>query len=297
MAVCSIWIKLCDMPIVSVVIPFYSSIKGLLIKSVNSALAQNVMSIEVIVVDDCSPVSAQDELSSIADSRLRIVRHAKNSNGGIARNTGIDAASAEFVAFLDYDDVWYPDKLEKQLALFRQAEKHHVNPVIYSRCKIIDGKRQMIRPTRAIADNEAVGDYLFCARQIIQTSGIFLKTEVAKTVRFDDLKRHQDYQFCLSLEHFGCKFFMLEQPTYEFVQIPKLNDYKFSLLWLDRYSCFISSSAKKGFMSLVVIRSMANANLFWKAFVVASKERLLMSYLKSIAFRCVKFFLKKFRLR
>ncbi|CAI3796505.1 glycosyltransferase family 2 protein [Rheinheimera sp. MM224] len=270
------------MQLVTVVIPFYSTVRGLLINSVRSALNQTLSDIEIIVVDDCSPVPAQDELKSIDDSRLKIVRHNINSNGGIARNSGLDSASGDYVAFLDYDDIWYPDKLEKQLALFKQAEKMSENPVVYSRCKIIDGNRTMIRPVRAIADKEPVGDYLFCARQIIQTSGIFLRTAVAKSVRFDDLKRHQDYQFCLSLEQYGCTFHMLETPSYDFIQIPKLNDYNFSLQWLMTYSKFLSGKAKHSFLALVVVRSMIRHKHFISAVMLSLRHGIFLSFLYSL---------------
>jgi len=273
---------------VSVVIPFYSKLTGLLQNAVLSALTQTEHELEVIIVDDCSPVSAMDELANIGDERVRIIRHEKNSNGGIARNTGIDAAEGEFVAFLDYDDVWYSDKLENQIKLIRKAELHISNPVVYSRCKIIDGARVMIRPVRAIEDNERVGDYLFCARQIIQTSGILLKTSLAKAVRFDDLKRHQDYQFCLALENYGCKFFMLDTPSYEFIQIAKLNDFNFSIFWLKKYSELLTPKAIKGFNSLVVMRTMIAARKYIDSFNLAVKQELIVDFLKAIVFKAIK---------
>lgn len=70
------------MPLISVIIPFYSKTQGLLKNSVSSALSQSVHDIEVIVVDDCSPVSAVDELAEIKDERLKVVKHSKNQHGG-----------------------------------------------------------------------------------------------------------------------------------------------------------------------------------------------------------------------
>lgn len=58
---------------VTVVIPFYSTIPGLLIKAVQSALKQTINNIQVIVVDDCSPLEAKCELKSITDPRLKII--------------------------------------------------------------------------------------------------------------------------------------------------------------------------------------------------------------------------------
>ncbi|MBB1295373.1 glycosyltransferase family 2 protein [Pseudoalteromonas sp. SR41-4] len=266
------------MILVSVIIPFYSSTTGLLTKAVESALSQTIENLEVIIIDDCSPVSGAKELELINDDRVRIIRHSKNSNGGIARNTGIDNAAGEYVAFLDYDDIWYEDKLEKQYNLFKANSISYSNLVVYSMCKIIDGNRTLIRPTRPIKEKESVGQYLFCAKQIIQTSGIFLKTSLAKEVKFDDLKRHQDYQFCLYLENLGAKFVMLEDVSYEFIQIPKLNDYHFSLTWLDTYYKYLDYKAVRGFKGLVILRSIISHKKSKEAFKFAFKEKLLINY-------------------
>lgn len=275
-------------PLVSIVIPFYSNTSGLLIKSVTSACCQTLDNIEVIVVDDFSPVIAADELVKTDDPRIKIIRHIKNCNGAIARNTGIDAAKGDFIAFLDYDDIWYPNKLTEQLRLYNKVAVNVDNPVIYSRCKIIDGSRIKTRPVRAIAENERVGDYLFFSRQIIQTSGIFLKTSMAKKVRFDNLKRHQDYQFCLSLEAHGCQFFMLQQPSYDFIQIHKLNDFLFSKDWLSRYEKFLGQRSIKGFKYLVILRSMVANKKYIASFKYSLKEGLLFSYLKLLIFSFIK---------
>ncbi|PKI17449.1 glycosyltransferase family 2 protein [Colwellia sp. 12G3] len=277
--------------LISVIIPFYSQTSGLLLKAVNSALLQSIP-VEVIVIDDASPISAESELFSLnGDPRVNIIKHEVNRHGGIARNTGIDNASAEFVAFLDYDDLWYSDKLEKQLKLFNEKSTNLTESdklVIYSRCKVIDGKREFVRPIRAILKDETVGEYLFCAKQIIQTSGIFLKTVTAKLVRFDDLKRHQDYQFCLSLEAQGCLFFMLEEPSYEFIQIPKLNDYIFSMEWLNLYDSCLNNKAEQGFKSLVLIRSMVSHRHFKKAFIYSLQNKLFLAYFKICSIKLIK---------
>ena len=243
------------MAVVSVVIPFFSSIDGLLIKSVRSALEQSFQDIEVIVVDDASPIRAVEQLESIVDPRLRIIEHQVNSNGAIARNTGIDNANGEFIAFLDYDDVWYPDKIKNQVEMMRSLDIEKSNIVIYSSCRIVDGKRSYIRPSREKRIDESVGEYIFCNRELIQTSGLFLCASTAKNIKFDNLKRHQDYQFCLSLEKFGCSFHLMDKVCYDFIQVPKVNDNEYSLFWLSAYKTFLNNKAVKGFQENVILRT------------------------------------------
>lgn len=99
----------CANPLVSVVVPLYNKVAhvGTLLKSV---LTQDVSSLELICVDDCSSDGSDVvvEGAAVADSRIRLVRHAVNQGPGAARNTGFDHARGQFVAFLDADD-WYGD--------------------------------------------------------------------------------------------------------------------------------------------------------------------------------------------
>lgn len=106
------------MPSVSVVIPCFN--RGHCIKAcIESVLSQSFQDLEVIVVDDASTDDTRDRVASLDDPRIRYIAHESNRGGAAARNTGIKASQSEFLAFLDSDDRWAPDKLQKQLQLFR----------------------------------------------------------------------------------------------------------------------------------------------------------------------------------
>jgi glycosyltransferase involved in cell wall biosynthesis len=91
--------------------------------AINSVLRQTYDNFEIIVVDDGSTDATCAVVRSFRDSRLRIVSHDSNRGVGAACNTGIAAATAELVAFLDSDDAWYPDKLERQVGFLRQYQE------------------------------------------------------------------------------------------------------------------------------------------------------------------------------
>lgn len=84
-------------------------------EAVDSVLLQSRGDFELIVVDDGSTDGTLDYLSGIEDPRLRVIRRAHTGNPAAGRNAGIAAARAEWIAFLDSDDLWLPEKLAFQL--------------------------------------------------------------------------------------------------------------------------------------------------------------------------------------
>jgi len=102
-------------PLVSVVIPTYNS-ADFLIQALNSVLNQTYSNYEIIVVDDGS----SDNTSQAIEPWRSQIRYIYQDNQGVAaaRNRGIDAATGDFIAFLDADDLFLPQKLQQQVAVF-----------------------------------------------------------------------------------------------------------------------------------------------------------------------------------
>lgn len=107
------------MPTVSVIIPTYDR-ADVLPKAIDSVLSQTHRDLELIVVDDGSTDDTAAVVEGYEDDRVQYVAHETNRGANVARNTGIDAASGEYVAFLDSDDRWAPSKLERQLERLEQ---------------------------------------------------------------------------------------------------------------------------------------------------------------------------------
>jgi glycosyltransferase involved in cell wall biosynthesis len=106
------------MPRVSVIIPTYNRV-SLLPRAINSVLAQTYHDVEIIVVDDGSTDNTIDVLESYGD-QIICVRQA-NQERSIARNQGIDQSSGQYIAFLDDDDWWHPEKLSKQISTLEEC--------------------------------------------------------------------------------------------------------------------------------------------------------------------------------
>lgn len=106
-------------PEISVIIPTFGRNKELK-RAIDSVVSQTYENIEIIVVDDNDPdseyrLSTEKIMAEYSDKRIVYLKHEKNKNGAAARNTGIRSAKGEYIAFLDDDDAFLPQKLEKQL--------------------------------------------------------------------------------------------------------------------------------------------------------------------------------------
>jgi GT2 family glycosyltransferase len=121
------------MPTISVVVPAYNA-ESTILKTITSVQQQTFADFELIIINDGSTDGTLELLSTLEDSRLKIFSY---ENGGlsVARNRGISQATGEFIAFLDADDLWTPDKLELQLAALKQ---HPEAGVAYSWTHFMD---------------------------------------------------------------------------------------------------------------------------------------------------------------
>ena len=128
-----------NMPLISVVIPVYNGEKTIA-ETIESVLNQSFSNFEIVVINDGSQDSTLDVIASIQDPRLKIFSH-PNAGLSASRNRGISQSSGEFIAFLDADDLWTPDKLEAQLTALQE------NPnaaVAYSWTDFIDETGQFL---------------------------------------------------------------------------------------------------------------------------------------------------------
>jgi glycosyltransferase involved in cell wall biosynthesis len=107
-------------PVVSVVIPTYNR-AALVARAIRSVLAQTVGDIEVLVVDDASSDDTAGVVRKIQDPRLTYLRLPVRRGGPAARNAALAVTRGAYVAFLDSDDEWLPDKLQRQLEVFRTS--------------------------------------------------------------------------------------------------------------------------------------------------------------------------------
>lgn len=166
-------------PNVSVIIPTYNR-AGLIGKPIQSVLNQTYQNFEIIVVDDCSTDNTEEVLERFNDPRIRYIRHQQNSGAAIARNTGINNSTSPYIAFLDSDDEWLPEKLEKQLNLFQQCDPEV--GFIYTGFAAVDESNQV---KRVISANYrgSLRDRVLYSNFIGTPSTVMVKSNYLKQVK------------------------------------------------------------------------------------------------------------------
>ena len=106
--------------LVSIVMPSYNT-AGFIADSINSVRAQTYENWELIIVDDCSTDNTDEVVSFFEDPRIRYIKNEKNSGAAVSRNRALSEAKGRWIAFLDSDDLWSPNKLQKQIAFMENS--------------------------------------------------------------------------------------------------------------------------------------------------------------------------------
>jgi glycosyltransferase involved in cell wall biosynthesis len=170
-----------DSPLVSVVISTYNRHSSLE-TALESVGAQTYDRLELVVVDDHSQPPARDVVDAAdvsAFEQVTYVRHDENRGANAARNTGIDAASGEFLAFLDDDDRWVPEKIARQLDAFEDG----VGVVYTGMEMLLDGRTESVTPPEVRGD---ITKALLCRNVVGTLSAVMVRADIADTVRFDE---------------------------------------------------------------------------------------------------------------
>ena len=186
---------MCKEGLVSVVIPTFKR-SDTLARAIQSVLNQTYKELEILVVDDniresVESIMVHEIVSSFEDNRVRLVEQEKHINGAVARNEGIKAAQGEYVAFLDDDDEFMAEKIEKQVAFLNSHQdvggvsclyKVYMNGAVTHTCRPYTGDNLQFQVlSRQVA---ILTSTFMCRKPLIEKSGAFNPS----------LRRHQDLQ-------------------------------------------------------------------------------------------------------
>lgn len=248
-----------NLPLITVVIPTRGR-PDIVVGSVHSALNQTYRNIEVIVVIDGPDPDTLEALKSVSDARLRVIELKENVGGSEARNIGVRKGNGSWIALLDDDDQWFPEKLAIQMSVADSSGR-----LALVTCRRIErqaGHPDVIAPRRTLRTGEDISDYMFYSDDKLrhtcgpQTSSFLATKELFLAVPFaKGLKCHQDWDWYLrAMNYDSVVATMIEQPLYVMdvePQRPRMTHvarWQLSVEWLDSRKSLFTPRAYKSFL-------------------------------------------------
>ncbi len=181
--------------LVSIIMPVYNG-ESNIADSIASVLAQTYPLWELIIVDDCSTDNTGDIVAQYTNEHIRYCRQLQNTGVAGARNKAISMAKGRYIAFLDSDDLWLPEKLERQLAFMKDNDYGFT----YTEYRQFTDKPQS---AGAIVKVKDYVDY----KELLKGNDIGCLTVMLDREKFPEIKmpkdRHEDYITWLNLLHCG----------------------------------------------------------------------------------------------
>ena len=198
----------CEKPLVSVIIPTFNR-ANLIGRAIQSVLDQTYQNIEIIIVDDASNDNTEEIVRKFHIKDVVYIRHNCNKGGGAARNAGIIASSGQYIAFLDDDDEWLNDKLEKQVKTIRTLSSEWGG--IYCGFYRITGKKT--KKVEVFKKGDLRNELLREKLDIGSSSTLlFIKKIILEIGLFDEtFERNQDYELLIRFFR-KYKLFSLKEP-------------------------------------------------------------------------------------
>ena len=170
---------------VTVIIPMHNSSKHIE-ECLESVINQTYKNLEIIVVDDASTDNSLELVKNIEDNRIKLIELRENVGAGIARNKGIEVASGDYISFLDSDDYWVLDKIERQVKFM---EDNNYTFIYGGYDYLKNGRRKKAKVPKSMNYNQLLKNHA------IFTSTVMLNMEYLQkeAILMPNLRRGQDY--------------------------------------------------------------------------------------------------------
>ncbi|MEO9513942.1 MAG: glycosyltransferase family 2 protein [Flavobacteriaceae bacterium] len=182
-------------PLVSIVTPAYNSEKFIL-ETISSIQNQTYQNWELLITDDASSDNTVNIIKKIAskDKRIKCFVNTTNEGAAVSRNNGLEMAQGRFIAFLDSDDLWYPEKLEKQLAFMIKNK----TPICFTSYDLINEESKALNKViKTVPSIDYKGHF---KNTVIGMSTAIIDTNiVTKKFRFVNIRTRQDCYLWITL--------------------------------------------------------------------------------------------------
>lgn len=194
--------------LVSVIMPTYNR-AYIIRRAIHSVLNQTYTNFELIIIDDGSTDNTAEVVKSFNDSRIIYIKHARNLGIASARNTGIGISQGEYIAFLDSDDEWLPNKLREQLIAFEEAPSDV--GAIYTQMENI-GKGKITYLHRKTPPEGNIHKHVLSGLPIYLTTLMLKRKYLEQAGTFDKgFVFADDWDFCIRLSKI-CNFRFVKTP-------------------------------------------------------------------------------------
>lgn len=171
--------------LISIIMPSYKTAQYIS-ETIDSVRSQTYQNWELIIIDDCSPDNSNEIIEKYEDPRIRLVKNEKNLGAALSRNYGLREAKGRYIAFIDSDDTWHFDKLERQLKFM------HDNNYSFTYTDYQISKNGILEDFVRIApmkiNKRRILDYCYCF-----TSTVMYDAEKVGLIQIEDLKKNNDY--------------------------------------------------------------------------------------------------------
>ncbi|HIJ63791.1 MAG TPA: glycosyltransferase family 2 protein [Rhodospirillaceae bacterium] len=259
--------------VVSAVIPTFNRPR-LVVRAAASALAQSFAELEVLVVVDGPDQQTVAELERLADPRLRVLVLPRQSGPAAARNAGVQAARGEWIAFLDDDDLWLPEKLARQMAVAAASRQRF--PIISCRAIARTARGDFVWPN-SLPGDEPLSEYLMERRNILRRPGyvatptLLARRDMLIEVPMPDLDDLEDWGWLLqAAARFDARVESLPEPLCvvhladDRPSRSQRDHWRVVLDWARRYRCYMTGRAYAAFL-VTKVSGQARRQGDWRA--------------------------------
>lgn len=178
--------------LVSVIMPSWNT-SNFIAESIQSVIDQTYENWELIIVDDCSTDNTDDVVAKFTDKRIRYFKNEKNSGAALSRNRALREARGEWIAFLDSDDLWNPDKLEHQINFMNE----HGYTLSYTEYEKIDEGSKPLQIY--VSGPETVNKHKMYNYDYIGQLTMMYSAKKFGLIQIKDIKKNNDYAIRLQL--------------------------------------------------------------------------------------------------
>lgn len=179
--------------LVSIIMPSYNT-AVYITESIQSVLAQTYKDWELIIVDDCSTDNTDELVNQyLSDKRIRYIKNDTNSGAAVSRNRALREAKGKWIAFLDSDDLWEPDKLQKQIAFMKD------NGYAFSYTDYIEIDEESKPNGKRVSGPKRItkhGMYNYCWMGCLT---VMYDADVVGLIQIADIKKNNDYAMWLKV--------------------------------------------------------------------------------------------------